>query len=176
MGSDVYKRQLQKNRAPGPAFNFQDYALQLYEEPPDVPGVHFDNGMIFNGVEVLDQPGPVPIYRSGETIHLWLWWSIDHPVTLDYSEGTYVIAPNGLLAQFDGPPQMTADPHETSRWVPGRYYVEERTVTLPSKIDTGSYSVQLSVYQWWDNKRISAPTTNTDALLPIATVQVKAWN
>ncbi|HVO44148.1 MAG TPA: glycosyltransferase family 39 protein [Aggregatilineales bacterium] len=166
---------VQKGRVAEESIHTGGLALQLYEEPPDLTGVLFANGMRFNGAELLDQVGPVAVLRAGETLRFRLWWSIDRAVKLDYSVGTYVFSPTAMLAQFDGPPQTQNDPHETSRWVQGRYYVEERDIMLPSKMVTDTYSVLLAVYGSWDSLRISAPTTNADALLPIFTFQIKAW-
>ena len=62
-----------------------------------------------------------------------------------------------------------------SQWLPGRFYVEERTLTVPDGVITASYPIDLTVYQWWDNVRLNAPGVNTDHLLTIQHVFIKSW-
>jgi len=100
--------------------------------------------------------------REGETVRLRLWWSVDRPVTLDYSVGLYMMDSSGQVAQSDGPPQPVGGPQETSRWLAGRYYLDEREITLPYPAQVGSYAINLALYQWWDGKRIAAPGMNSD--------------
>src|SRR5258708_25703042 len=101
-----------------------DFLFRLYEGPPDATGILFDNGLQFHGLEGLEGDsvltGPLA-RREGETIHLRLWWSVDQPVKGDYSISTQVLLgkDKSLTGQFDGPPQITGDPRETSRWTPG---------------------------------------------------------
>lgn len=152
-----------------------DCQIQLYESPPDPQGILFANGMRFHGAELSGLTVPNgKLYHEGEKIHLRLWWSIDTPVKLDYSVGVYAITPQGI-GQVDGAPNVDGAPHETSRWVAGRYYIDERDVQLPYPLDDGTYPIYLSIYQWWDNQRISAPGLNKDSLLPLQNVIVHAW-
>ena len=159
--------------------------IRLYEGPPDFEGVLYDNGMRFHGAEVIQHgvlsQGPI-VRREGQTVRLRLWWSADAaPLAADYSLSTAVVGGTGaIVAQFDGPPQVAGtpdDPRETSRWQPGRYYVEERTVTLPKTMDVGTHVLDLDliVYQWWDNVRIQSPATDADGRLKLGTVYVKVW-
>ena len=83
-----------------------------------------------------------------------------------------------MLSSVDDAPQTIrlqfgedAPPPETSRWQPGQYYVEERTITVPPD----SEALALSVYQWWDGQRIPAPGTNDDDLLIIQSADVMYW-
>jgi hypothetical protein len=153
-----------------------DFLWQLYEAPPDSVGVLYDNGMRFHGFDIIDPrlrngyaEGPV-VRREGEQVILRLWWSVDKPLTNDYSVSTLIAtAPDAPpLAQFDGPPQTislfpydSAPPMETSLWQPGQFYVEERVIRLPMEIDSAlrgtPLGIYMTLYQWWDGATIDAP-------------------
>ncbi len=173
------KASIGAGRLPGIFVGPPELLIRLYEGPPDPAGRLFENGLRFHGADVLRNgrmdAGPL-VRREGETIHLRLWWSVDTPPPFDYSIGTHVLDRRGnLIAQFDGPPQVWDNPQETSRWQPGRYYVEERTVQLPYGLKTGTYGLYLTVYQWWDNVRLAGEGTDEEGLLLLDRVYVKAW-
>ncbi len=151
------------------------YALfRLYEAPPDVQGIPFENGMRFHGVETPDLPGPL-VLHEGETFRVRLWWSVDAPPDRDYSVGLHVYREGVLIAQDDSAPRVVDLPPETSQWQTGHYYVEDRSITLPYPTSRGDYALALVVYFWQDGERVSAPDATTDNVLPLATLQVKAW-
>jgi hypothetical protein len=154
-----------------------NFLFRLYEAPPDVTGVLYENGLRFRGAEVISAfPPSLPVFHDGETVRLRLWWSIDRPVTQDYSISTQLLDKNGrLLTQFDGLPQVTDAPRETSRWEPGRYYIEERDLTAPTPFISGGYTVYLVVYQLWDGTRIAAPGQDQNLMLPIQRIYAKSW-
>jgi hypothetical protein len=154
--------------------------FRLYEAPPDAAGIVFENGMRFHGAEVMERDlpwsGPV-VRRRSETLRLRLWWSVDQPVELDYSVGTYILRGNALLAEVNSAPQVIfpADaPPETSRWRPDQYYVEEREFSLPNT-GKGDFEMALAVYHWQDGNRLNAPGVTADRLLPIGHLFIKAW-
>ncbi len=159
--------------------------FRLYEGPPDAAGIPFENGMRFHGVEIMEGERPWPglaTRREGETIRLRLWWSADRAPALDYSVSSGLLGTGGPLAQFDGPPQTISleygvepPPRETSRWTPGRFYVEERELRLPDAVVTQTAVLYLVVYFWQDAVPIPAPGTDENGLLRIGTVSVKAW-
>jgi len=158
------------------------FLFRLYEGPPDPSGILFDNGMRFHGADILSLDGlryesGLIARREGQPVQVRLWWSADRPVELDYSEATYLVndVNQRRVAQVDGPPQISDGPQATSQWTTGRYYVEEREVTLPYPLASNTFDVTMTVYQWWDNTRISAPGEDADMLLHLGTVTVKAW-
>lgn len=167
---------IQVNRVAEDAIDVDGLALQLYEQPPDLQGVLFANGMRFNGAQILDQVGPIAIARPDEPLRIRLWWSISDAVPLDYSVGTYIFSGSTMVAQFNGPPQTTSTPQQTSRWMTGQYYVEERDIELPSQMITGTYTVLMAVYSSADGKRISAPGTDANTLLPLPSFQIHGWS
>jgi hypothetical protein len=177
------QREVSANRREGEFFGPWNFLFRLYEAPPDIQGIPFENGMRFHGAEILDDPrSGYAVYHDGETVHLRLWWSVDHPVTLDYSETVqFVLASGKLGAQNDGPPAPAKAPSATSQWLPGRFYVEDRDLTLPYPLHTHNsphadkYMLYLGVYHYSDRKPISAPGVNENHLLPIQTIWLKTW-
>lgn len=151
--------------------------FRLYEAPPDAEGILFENGMRFHGMEVVgESPRPL-VRREGDSVRLRLWWTVDRPVEADYSIALHIYRRDALAAQSDSGPQLIDPslPGQTSAWQPGRYYIEERELTLPDFMPSEEYPIYLTVYQWWDGQRINAPGVNADSLLDIGKLYVKAW-
>jgi hypothetical protein len=156
--------------------------FRVYEAAPDEQGILFANGMRFHGADVLDgdveTTGPIA-RREGETVRLRLWWSVDAPVALDYSVGLQVTDGGDVIAHDDGAPNVIYPdqaPHETSRWLPGQYYVEERTLQLPYPMHEGTLSINMAVY-WFQqaDKRFAAPGVDGQNRLPLREIFLKSW-
>lgn len=166
-----------------------EFLFRLYEAPPDRVGVPFENGLRFHGVEVMHGDGELTetlrtlVRREGEPVRLRLWWSVDHPPQIDYSIGVYLLGDDGrLLAQSDGAPQLVTmayppdtAPNETSQWQPGRYYVEERTLTVPTNMTFETLTAALAVYDWGSGERVNAPGMRDDLLLELFPISVESW-
>lgn len=168
---------LSRDYMPRQFFGPWNFLFRLYEAPPDREGIAFENGMRFHGAKIVGAPqGMMPAYREGEPLRLRLWWSVDAPIELDYSVGLYLLdAQNRLYAEDNRAPNVADAPAETSRWQPGRHYIDERELVLPSQVVTQVFSLYLSVYQWWDGQRMTADGMTEARLLPLANVQVKTW-
>ncbi len=177
---------LNKGRVAATFFGTPGFLIRLYETPPDPAGILFDNGMRFQGVEVLDHATPdVPVRHEGESVRLHLWWSVDHPPALDYSIGVYFMPEDGsrLIAQTDGPPQLvdlsgvrTDLPLiNTSQMFPGQFYIDQRTISIPNPTETGNYAIYLTIYDSATNTKVAAPGVNADKLLLIQRISVKSW-
>jgi len=168
---------VKKDRIAGEFVGPWDFLLRLYEAAPDAKGIRFENGMRFHGIDLPDvrQLAPVVTFRVGESLHVRLWWSVDEPPKVDYSVGLYLIDPRTgeLLLNSSSAPQVA--PQETSQWLPGRYYIEERTLILPTGIPSVELPLQMAIYQWWDNTRSTAPDQDADRLLPILRINLQSW-
>jgi hypothetical protein len=171
----------------GPA----NFFFRLYEAPPDPEGVLFENGMRFHGMDVLDESGniyhsgPLLTRHEGETLRVRLWWTVDETPPADYSVGLYLFERGrDMVDQTDSAPQVVSleyppdiPPQETSRWTPGRFYVEERELRLPyvETANLNTYRIYLTVYQWWDNTRLTAPGVDENRLLLLQTIRTETW-
>lgn len=162
-------------RVAGKYFGPPACLFRLYEAPPDPQGIRFANGLRLHGVEVLDVPTYAgPIYHEGETMRVRIWWSVDLPLNLDYSVNLSTTTPGGYV-ENNGPPRPLDGPSETSEWLPGRFYVEEREIALPYPLGDGTYDLQLIVYQWWDGVRLRAPSADANNVLTVGHYLVHSW-
>jgi hypothetical protein len=182
------KQAVMNGRIPSIFVGPWDFLIRLYEGPPDPEGVPFENGLRFAGFDVLDgdhlQLAPFDWYEQTR-VRVRLWWSVDHKVDADYSISLQVIDTNRnkLIAQQDSGPQVinlnpvdeSTLPQATSQWEPGRYYVEEREITLPNLGSEINAELMLTVYQWWDGERVAAPGVNPDKLLPLTRLIIWGW-
>jgi MFS family permease len=173
----TFQKRVQQGRVAGKFIGPPEALFQLYETPPNPVGILFDNGLRFHGIELMDAPPGLFVHRVLDTVRVRLWWSVDKPLTADYSISLRVFYKNQLAIQSDSGPQLIdpALPKATSQWQPGQFYIEEREFSIPRVFTTGQYPLLLTVYQWWDNTRINAPGVNQDSLLPIQTLYIKAW-
>ncbi|NDJ60808.1 MAG: glycosyltransferase family 39 protein [Chloroflexi bacterium] len=172
-------------RVPSRFFGPPECLLRLYEGPPDPVGVQFEAGPRFHGVEVMDGArgwAGLPVRRESEPIRVRLWWSVDAPLNRDYSIGTYLLRNGQLIDQVDGPPQVINleylqpdPPDQLSAWQPGRYYVEERVLHMPQAGASTRLDLWLAVYRWEDGTRLAAAGMNSDRLLWLADIDLKAW-
>ncbi len=165
-----------------------NFLLRLYEAPPDPTGVLFSNGLRFHGLEIIGDNGralqyPISLDEQA-TVHMRLWWSVDHPLDREYSVSVQWLKGTSLLVAADGAPKLIhLDPAQVNDplpntmtdWKPGQFYVEDRAVTLPSLSNPAHPTLYLTVYQWWDGVRLIAPGVNSDHLLPITQAIVWGW-
>jgi hypothetical protein len=179
---------VQANRAPGLFSGTPNFFFQLYSLPPNVEGIIFENEMRFHGVEVLDnedvETGQI-LRPEGSTLHLRLWWSVDEPLTQEYSVGVQVInnRTGTLLTQSDSAPRaIHLNPFNTAplpdnmlAWQPDTIYLEERTLEIPYGLRRENFTVYLTVYDWRDGSRFSAEGVNANNLLPLFEFDVIAW-
>ncbi len=184
------RSQVETNRIASIFVGPSECLVRLYEGPPDAVGIPFENGLRFHGVEALHDDllmaSPFVLHKA-EPLHLRLWWSVDHPLTADYSIAVHINDEQGvLIAQSDSAPQLVSlslvdVPPDTDMmtWVPGRVYVEERTIDIPAleRSATGLRELKalLIVYQWWDGVRIAAPGVDADTRLPLLPVDVRSF-
>lgn len=161
------------------SFGAPEMRFSLYAAPPDVLGVPFENGLRFNGAEILNAVSPsLPTYREGESVQVRLWWSVDKPTGLDYSLALQITDTEGkLIAQSDNFDARSApnSPEQLSQWQPGTYHLDTRSIILPNSLPTGEYLLHVVVYQWWDGVRIRALQSDADGRLAVGSLYIKAW-
>lgn len=161
--------------------------MELYEGPPDPQGILFGETLRFHGLQWLDDNGqpvdgnPALIEQTEERVRLW--WSVDEPPSQPLSVSLQLIDSKGLVLQDDQTPVATSLnpaipldlPPDMTTWEPGKFYVETRTLPIPSFEDKFMAEVALVVYQWWDNTRLSAPESLDDGRLSLGDILVIGW-
>lgn len=160
-----------------------NFLFRLYEAPPDAVGVPYPNGLRFHGLTRTGAPTPgYLVAHENEALTFEAWWSVDQAPAADYSLAIQILDKTGaLVAQSPDRAGSAETPRETSRWVPGRLYMETMTVTLPyNTYQPGGFAnrdfdVFLVVYQWWDQVQVAPPGANDAGLLPLTTLHITAW-
>jgi hypothetical protein len=189
---EALEQSIQSGRLESVFFGSPGFKIQLYEAPPNPEGILFENGLRFHGLQILDGEGlarqPL-VMPEGSQLHLRLWWSVDAPLSQEYSVGLKAMSENweGVYAQQDSAPHAiyllpifneTLEPFgNMTTWQAGEYYVEERILELPyvERSHRTRFTVYLTVYQWQDGNRIPAESTNEDDLLPLFDFSLMAW-
>lgn len=169
--------QVTASRRAGAFIGTWDFLTRLYEQPPDLAGVLFENGMRFHGMDVIAAESPDDLLleagwivrREGERLRLHLWWSADTPPDPDHSVSVQLLDANErVIAQTDGAPPLD--------WQPGIIERETRALTLPLPLRSGIYRLMLVVYDWRDGWRIAAPETDANRMLYLREITVKSWS
>ena len=187
--NEEMEARVENGRLGGPFVGPWNMLARLYEAPPDPEGILYTNDLRFHGFQVVEN-GEVllPPYdiRELSTLHLRLWWSIDKPLSQEYSVNT-LLARGGrnkrVIADANGAPkainltpnEVKPPPQSMLEWEPGKYYVEERDIQIPQLPETYEADLYLIVYQWWDGVRIAASETDQDTMLPLDEVMVMGW-
>jgi hypothetical protein len=181
-----FKAAVRHNRIPTIFVGPWNMLIRMYEGPPDPDGILFENGLRFHGFDIMDgEEIARPPYDLNEydTLRIRLWWSVDHALDADYSISVQIHSKGAMIAQNDSAPQLihlspvdtSPLPSETSQWEPGRYYIEEREISLPDLERTINTQIRLTVYQWWDGVRIPAPGVDEDRLLLLTRITIWGW-
>jgi len=149
-------------------------------------GIYPDNATILTRVRIIDPEAPQPrspdhevsarfgdgIYltgyslsteelRPGDRLTLTFLWEVTAPPSIDASLFIHLIDSNGTLtAQTDGPPIEGLLP--TSLWRTGDRWEDKHTLTLPSDLQPGDYTVHIGLYNWSDGVRL--PVSDAGAL------------
>jgi len=141
------------------------YLAQLLVAPPYREAIYFGETIGFLGADIL------PI--EDEKLAAMLWWEVGTQPQHDYAISLQLIDANGrLVAQLDRqiqPPDFEEIP--TSQLQPHNNYVDWRELQLPSDLPAGDYTLQVVVYQWWDNQRLLLPDGRDTFKLDTITIE-----
>lgn len=138
---------------------------QLMVAPPNREAEFFGGIIGFLGADAsLAEDG---------TLHVLLWWTVEEMPSLDYSISLQVLDTDGaLITQADGAiqPPDSEEGIPTSQLQPGGTYLDERFLQLPANVAQGEFTVQLVVYDWQTNERLTiSPNRDTITLQNIST-------
>lgn len=174
-------------RLPGIFYGPWQMLMQLYEGPPDPRGIRFGEHLRFHGMQWLDDDGQpaddniAPREQTDATVRLW--WSVDETPPRPLSTSLRLISDAGIVLQDDRTPAATSLnpaieldlPPDMTGWEPGQFYVETRTLSIPSLEDKFQARLTLTVYQWWDNTRLAVAGALDDGSLLLDELQVIGW-
>lgn len=111
------------------------------------------------------------VVAPGETLSFALAWQALARPTADYTRFVHVVGPDGqLIAQHDQPPQAGFYP--TSAWQPGYTVHDEVHLQFPIDAPSGTYQLQVGLYDPQTGQRLSVQATNADFML-LSRVQVR---
>ncbi len=132
---------------------------QLLVAPPNREAITFGGEIGFLGADAD--------WNADGALQVLLWWTVDEPPQRDYSISLQALDANGaLVAQDDGAisPPGSDETVLTSQMVPGGSYLDERILSLPANNVQGEITVQLIVYDWQTNKRLTT-SQNHDSII-----------
>ncbi len=118
----------------------------LYEAPPHSEGLLFGPALDFWGA---DLPPQLPLH-PGDTFSVRLWWSSvqAQPSPTNAVFTLSVSAPDGTLtAETDESVQPSVQPFNSAPTdsTPGKLFVDAPTLTLPTNLKAGMYTVTLAL-------------------------------
>ena len=98
----------------------------------------------------------------------------------DYSVGTFLIGGGGsVLRELHGPPRLVYPERaaqETSRWLPGQVYIEERELEIPAPLLRQFTQLRQTLYFWEAAAhRFVAPGVDELGMLTLFTIQIDSW-
>jgi len=132
--------------------SFDKLRLVLYAFPRK-PLTRHTIGAVFGEIIVLESYALNESARSGDVLHLDLYWQASTPAAEDYQVFVHLLGEDGQRwAQKDGPPLLGARP--TSSWQPGEQLTDRRGLLLPSDMPTGSYHLRVGLYRLSDGSRL----------------------
>jgi uncharacterized membrane protein len=93
-------------------------------------------------------------YRPGEHVDLYLYWQALEPMSANYNVFVHLIGPDEqLVAQDDKAPQGEARP--TGAWLVDEIVPDRFRMLLPPDAPTGTYRINVGLYQWQTGARLS---------------------
>lgn len=140
------------------------YLAQLMEAPPLTTPERFGAAMDFWGADVDSV--------TATEVKTRLWWRVQTAPDKDYSISLRLLNADGaLVGQSDGPiNHYGSQIVQTSQLVPEKIYIDWRTIALSTPLPSGTYKLELVVYQSWDNTRLTLPDGSDSLTLEAVTI------
>lgn len=129
------------------------FLAQLLVAPPSDELLLFGDTVGFLGADI-------EVLRDENRLQAWLWWEVEQTPTQDYAISLQLLDAEGrLVAQQDRQIQASADDQfiPTSQLQPEQTYLDWRILDLPADWNLEAYNLQLIVYQWQDQTRLTLP-------------------
>ena len=144
---------------------------QLYETPSVfASNIQRLDAAFEQGITLLGYRVAADRVQPGETLHLVLYWQADSPVGADYNVFTHLLdASSALRAQQDNAP--VGGTYPTSQWMAGELVVDAYDIALPSDLPAGVYTIEVGLYDWITQVRLTTSQGEDHVILPV-TIQV----
>ena len=92
--------------------------------------------------------------EPGTNLPLVLRWVADQAITTDFTVFVHLLAPDGtLIAQSDAFPTWLT-PTPTSQWSPHQPFFDRHTLSLPTNLPAGLYTLKLGLYHSQTSERL----------------------
>ncbi|GAB4323298.1 MAG: hypothetical protein Kow00117_11850 [Phototrophicales bacterium] len=135
-----------------------DLNVYRFDILPDTPIITYQNGMILRDFTFIP-----------EQQRLDLWWSVDTPLTADYTISAFLLDSNGVLvAQNDAQPFNNQRP--TTTFEAGEV-VYDPHVLLPD-VPAGTYTLAVKIYLWTPQGLIVQQTADGAEFATLGTVRL----
>jgi hypothetical protein len=122
-----------------------------------------------NGLRLVGSNAIPAALQPGESLSLRLVWSADQPITENLTVFVHLVGDDGLpVAQVDRAPEGGFYP--TSAWPAGELIADSYTLTVPTEVAPGGYSLVVGVYNPTSSARI--PLGNGGDSAPLAQLSI----
>ncbi len=141
---------------------------RIFDQPTDITILDVELGSVatFVGHQITNQP-----ITDSEILNIKLVWEANENITEDYHVFVHIIDESGnIVVQSDGKPANWTRP--TAGWLPGEYIIDGHTIILPSDIKTGSYIVNVGLYNNLNYERLVSDEF-PDGSVPITEILYK---
>jgi hypothetical protein len=99
--------------------------------------------------------------KVGVELPILLEWATGHPLTTDYTVFIHLLAADGsLVAQSDAYPGWLT-PQPTSQWPLNQSIIDRHTLQIPPDLPSGTYTLQLGLYNAQTLERLALPNGKT---------------
>jgi hypothetical protein len=131
------------NQPPDDRVILGKFHVQLHPpSPPEYP-VHaqFGDSLVLVGGDF-----PERTLHPGQMLNYTLYWQAIDSISQDYTVFNHLLDMKGnIIAQQDSMPQQNQ--YSTSLWDPGEIVIDPRSITLPTELEPGAYSLRIGLYK-----------------------------
>src|SRR5258708_36430324 len=97
---------------------------------------------------------------DAHTVKVHLLWKVLQKPPVDYSVSVFLLNAGGtVVANHDGPPLDGRSP--TTAWQVGDVRFDSQTITLPTDLAAGTYTVGLKIYWYVDQKPLAVTASDS---------------
>jgi hypothetical protein len=123
-------------------------------KPPKPPQIQLENTQFGNNIALMGMDIKTSSLQPGQILAYQLHWQALDSITKDYVVFNHLLDSGGnVRAQQDTTPGQGHYP--TSWWDPGELVIDPYTLTLPSDLVPGQYTLRIGLYEAKTGQRLS---------------------